>query len=557
MNTPGRRLIALTATLLISTALALPPTVNYDMPVTLDTGPKGAPLATILEALAHTADATLLMHDVPDVTVKYAITGDHSVREIWELLINLHGLAYFMHDNNTILVAPPETLKRFQPEQRTPELVDAFYTSSEPADVTAALITQRFDANTMAFPNRNTLLVTATPAEQEKIAAFFQRLDENLTLPSETIQAETPETASEETPTKASPDEVTYLEFYNLNSDSQGFLALLAQQHPEVTAQALNDEGLIAVTTTAAMHDEIAAYRSEYQRALRLARTDATRPETERSFNLVNQDAEEAATQLKASLGADAARLTITPNPRTNSILVRGDANTVQAASRILATIDQRVPQVMLTMKVTEIMESEAERLGINLAGSIGALAVNVLNTGLDLLLNPFQGINNITFNAALEALEEQNLARTVDELSVRVNHNQEAVFNSGGQVQVALADDAVTVLDFGSLLRVKPLISPDGTITLNVKSTLSDFAGNLTGLTGLRINQRDLETNVTFQEGETVILGGILRNSLSLTTSGVPILKDIPIIGALFRTTEQDEVRSDYVVVISAELIN
>jgi len=461
-----------------------------------------------------------------------------------------------MHDDKTILVAPPEVLARFQPAQRAPEAVDVFYTPGEAADVAAALIAQRFDAAATAFPNRNVLLVTAPQGEQEKIAAFLQRLEENLTLPSETTQAETPEPASEERASQASSGEPTSLEFYDLGSDYQGFLALLSQQHPDVTAQALNDEGLIAVTATAAVHDEIAAYRSEYVRALNHARANAARPEAERAFNLVNQDAEEAADQLAASLGADAELLTITPNPRTNSILVRGDAQALATAARVLEAIDQRVPQVMLTMKVTEITETEAECLGINLAGSIGALAVNVLGGGLDLVLNPFQGINNISFTAALEALEEQNLARTVDELSVRVNHNQEATFNSGGQVQVALIEDEVTTLDFGSLLKVKPLISPGGTITLNVKSTLSDFVGNLSGLAGLRINQRDLDTTVTFRAGETVVLGGVLRNSVTLTTSGVPFLKDLPIIGGLFRTTEQGEERTDYVVIIQAQLI-
>lgn len=559
-----RRALALAAALIVGTALALPPTINYDLPVSLDTGPKGAPLTTILEALAHTADATLLMQEIPDVTVKYAIPGNRSVREVWELLTNLHGLEYHMHDDTTILVAPPEVLARFKPQARAPELVDAFYNPGEDADVAAALIAQRFDATAAAFPNRNVLLVTATQGEQEKIAAFLQRLEENLTLPSETPQqagagqTESPEaTREEQAASEASDGEPTSLQFYDLGSDYVGFLAILAQQHPNVTAQALNDEGLIAVTATAALHDEIAAYRSEYVRALNLARANATKPEAERAYSLVNQDAEEAAEQLAASLGADADLLTITPNPRTNSILVRGEAEAVTAAARILQAIDQRVPQVLLTMKVTEITETEAERLGINLAGSIGALAVNIVSGGLDLVLNPFQGINNIGFTAALEALEEQNLARTVDELSIRVNHNQEATFNSGGQVQVALIEDEVTTLDFGSLLTVKPLISPDGSITLNIKSTLSDFVGNLSGLSGLRINQRDLSTTVTFQEGETVVLGGVLRNSVSLTTSGVPVLKDLPIIGGLFRTTEQGEERTDYVVIIQADLLD
>src|SRR5690606_31036889 len=142
-------------------------------------------------------------------------------------------------------------------------------------------------------------------------------------------------------------------------------------------------------------------------------------------------------------------------------------------------------------------------------------LAINVLESGLELILNPLQGLTGATFTAALKALEEQNLARTVDEISVRVNHNQEATFNSGGQIQVALTDDQVTTLEFGTLLNVKPLISPDGTIALRVTSTISDFTGELDRLQGLRLTERDLDTTVTFHENDTIVLGGILRNSV------------------------------------------
>jgi len=619
---------ALAAAFALTAAHALPPTVNYDLPVSLDTGAGGAPLTTILEALAHTAGATLLMRDVPDVTVRYAIPNQRPVREVWSMLMDLHDLQYVMHDDKTIIVAPPDVLARFRPESRPPELVDAFYTPKENADTIAALITRRYEATTATFENRNTILVTATPDEQTRIQAFLDLIEQNLHTPTDHDDhaANATETATDQTATRpAETNEPTTLAFYELGKDAAGFLALLAQQHPTARAQPLED-GLIAIAATAEQHAEIAAlqqqYRTaltatrghpddrdaayvdyydlredaagfltllseqlpglrarlvsdagviaitgtakehaqvidhqyEYQRALRRAREGA--PQDERAYALVNQDAEEAAEQLTASLGEDADKVTITANARTNTILVRGDAAAVAAAGRILTAIDQRVPQVMLTMRVTEITETEAERLGIDLTGSVGALAVNVLSSGLDLILNPLQSLS-LDFTAALKALEEQNLARTVDEISVRVNHNQEATFNSGGQIQVALTDDQVTTLEFGTLLTVKPLISPDGTITLHVNSTISDFTGELDRLQGLRLTERDLQTVVTFHENDTIVLGGILRNSVNLTHTGTPILKDLPIIGGLFRHTEQGEERTDYVVIINAQLID
>ena len=559
----ARRLIPLALALLATPALALPPTVNYDQPVSLNTGATGAPLPTMLEALARTAGATLLMHDVPDTTVRYAIPSTRPVREVWDLLMNLHGLEYVMHDETTIIVAPPATLARFQQDAQQPERTDVFYRDEADAEIAAGLIGERFDATSIAFPEQNTLLVTATESEHERIAAFLVRLRENITLPSETttlasaaISDTNPAGAVTATPSAAvDPAAPTHIEYYDLGAAFPGFVTLVSEQHPSVRIHPMSDAGLLAIDTTAALHDEIRAYRSEYLAAVQRSAQANARPTSERTFALVNQQSDVAAEQLTMSLGASAEGVTITPNPRTNTIIVRGDAQAVEASARILESIDQRVPQVLLTMQVTEITEREAERLGVNLAGSLGALAVNIVGGGLDFLLNPLNGVNGLTFDATLEALEEQNLARTVDEISLRVNHNQEANFTSGGELTVEMAEEVVTI-DFGSQMTVTPLISPDGMITLDISSTLSDFVGNLSGLNGLRLNQRDLSTQVTFHADETVILGGILRNSVTLTTSGPPILKDLPIIGGLFRTTQQGEERTDYVVVINAELI-
>ena len=566
--TLARRLAALALALLATPALALPPTVNYDQPVSLNTGATGAPLATMLEALARTADATLLMHDVPDVTVQYAIESTRPVREVWDLLMNLHGLEYVMHDETTIIVAPPATLARFQQDAQQPERSDVFYRDEPEPEIAAGLISERFEATSIAFPEHDTLLVTATGSEHDRIAAFLQRLRENVTLASEKPEADVPagtlaNTAISDTvPTPSStpvdPNAPTYVDYYDLGASFPGFVSLISDQHPSVRILPVDEtSGLLAITTTNEMHDELRAYRSEYLAAVRRSANDRARPTSERTFALVNQQAVEAAEQLTLSLGPSAESVTITPNPRTNAIIVRGDAQAVQAAARVLESVDQRVPQLLLTMQITEITEREAERLGVNLAGSLGALAVNIVGGGLDFLLNPLEGVNGLTFDATLEALEEQNLARTVDETSIRVNHNHEASFKSGGQLQVQLADDEVTTIDFGSQMTVKPLISPDGTITLDIDSSISDFVGNLDGLNGLRLSERDLSTQVTFHVDETVILGGILRNSVTLTTSGPPILKDLPIIGGLFRSTEQGEERTDYVVVINAELID
>lgn len=564
--------VALTLTLLALTslALALPPTINYDRNVSLNTGPDGASLTSLLEALALTSDATLLIHDIPDTTIRYTLTQPRPMREIWDLLTTLHNLDYLMRDDHTIIVAPHDTLERFQPPTTatTPERRDHYYSDQSNAELAASIITSRYsDATVIAFPQHQLLLINANNDTHDSIQAFLDDFNRNLAQhapnasASETSNAATSDNRtppSSDTPPQPSTraERVTRVDFYHLGADADGFAEFVTNEHPSARVMRVNDEGVLAITATHDEHEQLMVYLANFRNPINARPSHEHNEASERAFALIHQQATSASEQLTSSLGEHAERVTITPNERTNTILVRGDANVISQAERILAVLDQRLPQVMLTMRVTEINEREAQRLGINLTGSIGALAVNLISGGLNLILDPLAGLTSLTLGATLDALEQQGLARTVDEISLRVNHNHEASFKSGGQIQVQLADEVVTI-DFGSQMSVRPLISPDGTITLDIQSTLSDFAGALSGVTGLQLSERDLNTSVSFHHDDVVILGGILRNSLEVVSSGPPILRNIPILGWLFNSTEKSEESSDFIILLSAEIID
>jgi type II secretory pathway component GspD/PulD (secretin) len=554
-------LITLTAA--FGLAFALPPLVVYDQPISFSTGDAGNSLTAILESLAEITNATLLMHDIPDVNIKYSVPTPRPMREVWSLLVTIHGLDYFMHDDATIVVAPRATLDRFVSRVPRVSSVDVFYREIVDLAVTERLVSERYQASTLSFPDRNLLLVSAAPGTHRQIEAFIIGLNDNLRQSPRLgdVVAEdvaVVDVAVERGVEPAAPvvEEfvVTRVGFYDFGPYAEGLAGLIVALHPDAVVRRVG-ESVVSVDAVEETHSKIVGYMVGYGNPISLLGPEPVVPVGERAFMLVNQDVESATVELLAALGEAASRVTVTSLVRNNGIVVRGDASVVEDASRLLRVIDQRLPQLLLTMKVTELSEREAESLGINLAASVGTFAVSVLESGLGLIANPFDGLRRLDLEGTLQMLERQNLARTLSEVTLRSTHNRPASFKSGGSVRIEVADQLLTV-DFGTMLTVKPLISPDGLITLDVTANLSDFVGTLTSVSGLQLSERELRSTVSFREGDTVVLGGMLRNGVTVTESGVPFLMNLPVIGRLFSTrTAQDE-RSDYVVVIRGVLV-
>lgn len=545
--------------LFCSVAFALPPLVAFDQPVSFSTGDAGNSLSAILETLASTSNATLLMHDIPDITIKYSVPEPRPMREVWDLLVTIHGLGYFMHDDSTIVVAPTGTLDRFVSRIPRASSVDVFYRDLVDLAAAAELIEARFEAVTIPFADRNLLLVNAAPGTHRQIQVFVARLNENLAA--SPVVTDVPVESVVVTPvvqdvvvTEVAPV-ATRVDFYDFGPHADGLSGLIAALHPNAAVRVVSGS-VVSVDADEGTHSKVVEYMMNYVNPIPLLDPVAPTPLAERAFMLVHQDVESATTELLGALGEAAERVSVTSLGRNNGIVVRGDAGVVEDAARLLRVIDQRLPQLLLTMKVTELSEREAETLGINLAATVGTFAVSVLENGLSLVADPLAGLRTLDLNATLDMLERQNLARTLSEVTLRTTHNKQASFKSGGSVRLEIGDELLTV-DFGTLLTVKPLISPDGSITLDVNANLSDFVGTLTSVTGLQLTERELITTVTFREGDTVVLGGMLRNGVTVTESGVPFLMNLPVIGRLFGSRSTQDERSDYVVVIRAVLID
>lgn len=183
---------------------------------------------------------------------------------------------------------------------------------------------------------------------------------------------------------------------------------------------------------------------------------------------------------------------------------------------------------------------------------------------------NIFINIHN--FTAALKFLETEGLARTLAEPRLVTLSGQQASFLAGGEFPIPVVqstggtNNGITIeyKEFGVALRFTPVVMSDGRISLRVAPTVSDIASTSSipaGITGVSfdvpsLSSRKLETTVQLYDGQTLALAGLLQDNLRESVRKVPGLGDIPVLGALFRSTNYQQDKTDLMIAVTPHLV-
>jgi type IV pilus assembly protein PilQ len=258
---------------------------------------------------------------------------------------------------------------------------------------------------------------------------------------------------------------------------------------------------------------------------------------------------------------------------RSNTIMVRDIQKSVDDISVLVGRLDSRTPQVLIESNLVETTPTFSRALGMELDALFND--GRVLTSSRFLAGSPFAGAaaaaipvlpiptsgfrfgyfgNNI--NAVLSAAENEGLAKIISRPSVvtlnnipstikserilRINlpSSTNIASGSGAAAGTAVATEKVPV---GINLTVIPQVSSDGFVLLNIKVKSSSLAtgfvaAGTAGVVPFDELNREAEANVLVKDGETIVIGGILKDTDSSTMGGVPYLKDIPVFGWLFK---------------------
>jgi pilus assembly protein CpaC len=171
-----------------------------------------------------------------------------------------------------------------------------------------------------------------------------------------------------------------------------------------------------------------------------------------------------------------------------------------------------------------------------------------------------------------LQFLETEGLARTLAEPRLVTQSGQEASFLAGGEFPIPVvqssggASNGITIefKEFGVGLRFTPVVMSDGKISLRVAPSVSDIVSTSTIPTGIvganflvpSLSTRKLETTVQLYDGQTLALAGLLQDTMRESVRKIPGLGDIPILGALFRSSNFQQNKTDLLIAVTPHIV-
>jgi general secretion pathway protein D len=263
----------------------------------------------------------------------------------------------------------------------------------------------------------------------------------------------------------------------------------------------------------------------------------------------------------------------IVPDENTNSLLIRAQPADWDVVKQAVDAMDLRPLQVLIEVLIAEVSNTRDFELGISGTGTYtprgtssvrdsGALASAASN---NFLLSLTHG-GPVNINLVLQGISNRGHVRVISRPLIFAENNQEAKILVGSQrpfIQVSQTqigglgqNQVVQYRDVGTSLTILPTINPDGYVNLQLQQEVST-ATTETEFGAPVISTREASTHLFVRDGHTVVLGGLTDHEINDTKAGIPILSEIPLIGALFGTTQHTTTNSELFLFLTPHIVS
>lgn len=287
--------------------------------------------------------------------------------------------------------------------------------------------------------------------------------------------------------------------------------------------------------------------------------------------------------------------ISIQADEATNALIITAPPGLFRSLQRVIRKLDIRRAQVLVEAIIAEISVDKAKELGVQWifdgtpagkgpvgiidfgGGSpIGAVAATVaaggipsIPSGTTLALGQFND-NTINFAALLRALDSDSASNILSTPSIMTLDNEEAEIIIGknvpfitGQYASTGSSNSVNPFqtiqrqDVGLTLRVTPQINEGNAVQLKIEQEVSSINKTASsGTSDIVTNKRVIKTTVMVEDSQTIVLGGLLDETLDQVHQKVPILGDLPFIGALFRSTQTVKVKRNLMIFLKPSIV-
>jgi type IV pilus assembly protein PilQ len=255
---------------------------------------------------------------------------------------------------------------------------------------------------------------------------------------------------------------------------------------------------------------------------------------------------------------------------RTNALVVTDIAPRMAQIEAMVRTLDSETVQVEICAKIVDVDATQSRQLGIswglqnvhsssaNASGSAGVNSADVLDPPGEMRVGVVRAFGEI--EARLQALEQSNKAEIISTPRITTVDNRMARILAGKEVPLITLDyagNAITELKkVGIALEVTPHVNAGNQITMDIHPEVSDLASQSTAVGGVVFTLTEADTRVLVEDGETAVIAGLIRGSETRFERGVPYLKDLPLIGALFRSSDHRNEKRELLIFITPRIV-
>ena len=266
----------------------------------------------------------------------------------------------------------------------------------------------------------------------------------------------------------------------------------------------------------------------------------------------------------------------ITIDNQTNSIIILGNNEQIQTLNSIIQALDIPKEQVYVKAKIMEISNLKASQIGnrfgilggignsnglYTMSANLGGPAISFDTTALGLSIPTIK--QGLALGVTMDLIERFGAAKKLSEPSVLCINNTPSSIYVGKTISVLTGkttsnstSESYTREDIGLTLQVTPRIDSDNKVALNIKATIEDLLPGSPSATLPITSKRTINTTSIVTNGQTIIIGGLVRDNKDITIQKVPFLGDIPILGALFRHEQVNNDKTTLVILLTPYIV-
>jgi type II secretory pathway component GspD/PulD (secretin) len=261
----------------------------------------------------------------------------------------------------------------------------------------------------------------------------------------------------------------------------------------------------------------------------------------------------------------------VVPNG-TQQVILTGNPQSVRAAKALIAELDVVPQSVVLDTEILELDESSSRNLGLQLGTtSIGTTFSEIQptpdpNNGVPGRLIRLQPLTRtgISFQAQVNLLIQNGNARVLADPRITTLSGRTATIRAGDSISIlttvgggsgTVATTQLQTFQTGVTLDITPIITNNGELSVALHPVVNSLGGFLNGVP--QISTRDTQTTVHLRDNETLVIGGLIQETMQHTESKIPVLGDLPLIGRAFRNQNRTTTRNELIIVVTPHLLS